>query len=188
MPVPVLETERLTLRALTDADREPFAAMNADPRVMEHFPAPMDREASDGFVDRILQRWEEEGMGLWAVERRDDGRFLGFTGLVLERGMPFSPVVEIGWRFGPAAWGSGYATEAARAALRFGFEVLGLEEIQSWTVPANAPSRRVMERIGMTHDPADDFDHPRHLANDRIRRHVRYRLTRERWASPALPG
>jgi RimJ/RimL family protein N-acetyltransferase len=188
MPVPELTTARLTLRGFGDADRAPFAAMNGDPLVMEHFPAPLSRAESDAFVDRIVRRWEDDGLGLWAVERREDHRFLGFTGLVVEySGMPFGPAIEIGWRFAAGAWGSGYATEAARAALRYGFEVAGLDEIMSWTVPANLASRRVMERIGMVHDPADDFDHPRHLANDRIRRHVRYRLSRDQWAAQ-LPG
>ena len=189
MPAPEQNTERLVLRGFSDADREPFAAMNADPRVMEHFPTLLTRAESDAFVDRIQRRWDADGLGLWAVERREDGRFLGFTGLVLERsGMPLGPCVEIGWRFAAEAWGNGYATEAARAALRFGFEVLDLEEILSWTVPANTASRRVMERIGMTHDSADDFDHPRHLANDRIRRHVLYRVSREQWTALADPG
>jgi RimJ/RimL family protein N-acetyltransferase len=186
--VPRLRTERLVLRGFTEADREPFAAMNADPRVMEHFPGILDRAASDAFVDRILRRWEDDGVALWAVERIADSRFLGFTGLTPEPpDGPLGPVVEIGWRFVADAWGRGYATEAARAVLRFGFEALGLDEIQSWTVPANIASRRVMERIGMTHDPADDFDHPRHLASERLRRHVRYRLWRDDYARSSRP-
>jgi RimJ/RimL family protein N-acetyltransferase len=185
MPIPELLTDRLRLRGFRDDDRGPFAAMNEDPRVMEHFPGPLTAAESDALLDRILDRWASDELGLWAVERREDGAFLGFTGLVLERGMPFSPAVEVGWRFAVDAWGHGYATEAARAAVGFGFGDRGLEDILSWTVPANLPSRRVMERIGMTHDPADDFDHPRHLANDRIRRHVLYRLSRERWLALA---
>jgi RimJ/RimL family protein N-acetyltransferase len=189
VPASELLTPRLRLRGFTDADLEPFAAMNADPRVMEHFPSPLTREQSDGLVDRIAARWESDGFGLWAVERLEDGVFLGFTGLTPPGfDANFTPCVEIGWRFAVDAWGHGYATEAARAALRFGFEELELDEILSWTIPDNWPSRRVMERIGMTHDPADDFDHPRHLANDRIRRHVLYRLSRQRWASLGDPG
>ena len=186
MPIPELTTERLVLRRFREADRAPFATMNGDPRVMEHFPRPLTEAESDAFVDRIIAHWAQDGHGLWAVERRDDGRFLGFTGLVLERfDFPFVPAVEVGWRFAVDAWGHGYATEAARVAVRYGFEELALDEILSWTIPANAPSRRVMERIGMTHDAADDFDHPHHLANDRIRRHVLYRLTKDRWAESA---
>ena len=189
MPVPELTTERLLLRGFTDADRAPFAALNSDPRVMEHFPKPLTPDESDGFVDRIGQRWTEDGAGLWAVERRADACFLGFVGLVPEpSGMPHSPCVEIGWRFAAEAWSRGYATEAARAAVRFGFQELGLGEILSWTVPANLASRRVMERLGMTHDPADDFDHPRHLDDDRIRRNVLYRLPREHWLASRDAG
>ena len=162
--------------------------MNADPRVMEHFPSILSRDESDALVDRIGARWESDGFGLWAVERIEDEVFLGFTGLAPPGfEASFTPCVEVGWRLAVDAWGHGFATEAARAALRFGFEELDLEEILSWTIPDNAPSRRVMERIGMTHDPADDFDHPRHLANERIRRHVLYRLSRKRWASSTAP-
>ncbi len=187
-PTPDLATERLRLRGFREADRAPFAAMNADPRVMEHFPRALTRAESDAFVDRIIARWVQDGHGLWAVERLADGRFLGFTGLVLERfDFPFAPAVEVGWRYAVDAWGHGYATEAARAVVRFGFEELALGEILSWTIPTNAPSRRVMERIGMTHDPCDDFDHPHHLTNDRIRRHVLYRLPKDRWESLQEP-
>lgn len=155
---------------------------------MEHFPSILSRDESDALVDRIGARWESDGFGLWAVERIEDEVFLGFTGLAPPGfEASFTPCVEVGWRLAVDAWGHGFATEAARAALRFGFEELDLEEILSWTIPDNAPSRRVMERIGMTHDPADDFDHPRHLANERIRRHVLYRLSRKRWASSTAP-
>jgi RimJ/RimL family protein N-acetyltransferase len=178
--IPRLVTDRLALREWRDADREPFAAMNADPRVMEHFPAILTRTASDAFVDRIVARWSEDGHGLWAVEQTADGAFLGFTGLAAPvvdvPGMP--PFVEVGWRFAVDAWGHGYATEAARAAVAWGFEVLGIDEIASWTTVANARSRAVMERIGMTHDPADDFEHPRLPVGHPQRPHVLYRLRR----------
>jgi len=189
-PVPRLETDRLVLREFLDRDRAPFAALNADARVMEHFPNALTREESDGLVDRIGQHWAEDGVGLWAVERRDDGAFLGFTGLAPPRfEAAFTPCVEVGWRLAAEAWGHGYATEAARAALAFGFEVRGLSEILSWTVPANLPSRAVMERIGMTHDPADDFDHPNIAVGSPLRRHVLYRLSREEWlAARELDG
>ncbi|MES1239233.1 MAG: GNAT family N-acetyltransferase, partial [Chloroflexota bacterium] len=122
------------------------------------------------------------GFGLWVVEAAGDGTFLGFTGLTRPRfDAPFMPAVEVGWRFARHTWGKGYATEAARAALGFGFEVLGLEEIVSFTSPANERSWRVMERLGMTHDPADDFDHPRLPEGHRLRRHLLYRLPRAAW-------
>jgi RimJ/RimL family protein N-acetyltransferase len=180
--IPELRTERLILRAWRDADLEPFATMNGDPAVMSHFVAPLTREESDRLVDRIRQSWATQGFGLWAVERQADGRFLGFTGLALHTfEAPFTPAVEIGWRLATDAWGHGYATEAARAAVRYGFETLGLDEILSWTTVANEPSRRVMERLGMTRTPADDFDHPSIPAGHHQRPHVLYRLSRSSW-------
>jgi RimJ/RimL family protein N-acetyltransferase len=185
MAVPSVETERLLLREWRDADRDPFASMNADLRVMEHFPKRLTPEESDAFVERMAERWAADGFGLWAVERRSDGRFLGFTGLAAPTfEAHFTPCVEIGWRFAVEAWGQGYATESAQAALRFGFEVLDLAEIVSFTVPANTRSRAVMERLGMTRDPADDFDHPRLPDGHPLRRHVTYRLRRDRWLEP----
>ena len=188
-PVARLETDRLVLREFLDRDRAPFAALNADARVMEHFPNALTRGESDELVDRIGQYWAEDGVGLWAVERRDDGAFLGFTGLAPPRfEAAFTPCVEVGWRLAAEAWGHGYATEAARAALAFGFEVRGLSEILSWTVPANLRSRAVMERIGMTHDPADDFDHPNIAVGSPLRRHVLYRLSHDRWLATREAG
>jgi RimJ/RimL family protein N-acetyltransferase len=186
---PGVQTERLLLRAFLDRDREPFAAMNADPRVMEHFPGTLTRDESDALVERIAERWAEDGLGLWAVERREDGAFLGFTGLAPPRfEASFTPCVEVGWRLAVDAWGHGYATEAARASLRFGFEDRDLDEILSWTVPANVRSRAVMERLGMTHDPADDFDHPSLPVGSPLRRHVLYRLSREGWLATRSRG
>lgn len=182
MDAPTIVTARLRLRAWEERDRAPFAALNADPVVMEHFPGPMTRAESDAMVDRIHARWAADGFGLWAVDRLDDGRFTGFVGLAPPTfEASFTPCVEIGWRLVPAAWGQGFATEAAEAALAFGFETVGLDEIQSWTIPANTRSQAVMTRIGMTHDPADDFDHPRFPEGHRLQRHVRYRLSRSRW-------
>lgn len=177
--IPRLATERLLLREWHDADREPFAAMNGDPRVMEHFPSTLTRVESDALVDRIVAHWREDGVGLWAVERASDGAFLGFTGLaapVDTPGMP--PFTEVGWRFAVDAWGHGYATEAARAAVGWGFDVVGLDAIASWTTVANVKSQAVMTRIGMTRDPDDDFDHPRLPEGHPQRRHVLYRLRR----------
>ncbi|MFL5725788.1 MAG: GNAT family N-acetyltransferase [Chloroflexota bacterium] len=185
--IPRLTTARLLLREWSKEDLEPFAALNADPRVMEHFPSVLTRDESDALVRRIEVRWSDDGLGLWAVERHEDGRFLGFTGLTPPSfEASFTPCVEIGWRFGVEAWGHGYATEAARAALAFGFAERGLMEILSWTVPANLRSRAVMERLGMTHDPADDFEHPNIPAGSALSRHVLYRLTRAAWI--AGPG
>ncbi|MEA2517997.1 MAG: hypothetical protein QOF49_77, partial [Chloroflexota bacterium] len=132
--IPRLTTERLLLRAFHDADREPFARLNADPGVMEFLGGPLDRAASDALVDRIGAHWRAEGHGLWAVERRSDAAFVGFVGLAKPAfDAVFTPCVEVGWRLAADAWGHGFATEAARAALRFGFETLSLTEILSFT-------------------------------------------------------
>ena len=191
MPVPELATARLRLRGWRDADRDPWAALNADPEVMAHFPTTLTRATSDRLVDLTMDGWAENGFGLWAMERVEDGLFLGFTGLSRPSfEAHFTPAVEVGWRLARHAWGHGFATEAARAALAFGFETLGLEEIVSFTVPANARSRAVMERIGMHHDPADDFDHPKLPEGHLLRPHVLYRLRRTEWAArnPATPA
>lgn len=177
-----LTTDRLVLRQWTDADYEPFAALNADPVVMEHFPAPVTREASDALIDRVKPLIESGGFGLWAVEVRETGQFIGFTGLsVPSFEAHFMPAVEIGWRLAKDAWGKGYATEAALASLEFGFGPAGLDEIVSFTATTNLPSQRVMQRIGMTHDEAGDFDHPRLEPGHRLERHVLYRITRAQW-------
>jgi RimJ/RimL family protein N-acetyltransferase len=179
---PTLTTPRLVLRRFREHDREPFARMNADPHVMHHFPAVLDRAESDALVERIEAAFEILGYGLWAVERTTDHRFLGFTGLALHAfEAPFTPCVEIGWRFAAEVWGHGYATEAATAAMSFGFDSAELPEIVSFTIPANTRSRRVMERLGMHRDPADDFDHPRIPESHPLRRHVLYRLLRGEW-------
>jgi ribosomal-protein-alanine N-acetyltransferase len=172
-----LETERLLLRRWRDSDREPFAALNADPEVMRHFPAPLSRADSDAMVERIRASFEEHGYGLYAVERRDEGDFIGFVGLAqLTYDAHFTPAVEIGWRLARHAWGRGYATEAARAVVDHAFGPLGLAELVSVTAPINEPSWRVMERIGMTRDPAEDFHHPRVEPGHPLALHVLYRL------------
>lgn len=174
VPVPVPVPARLTLRDWRESDREPFAALNADPRVMEHFPSTLDRVSSDALAARLETRLRAQGWGLWAVDL--DGEFIGFTGLARPSfEAPFMPAVEIGWRLAPHAWGHGYATEAAIAAAAYAFEVLGLDELVSFTTVRNMTSRRVMERIGMTHDERDDFDHP-NLVGHPQQRHVLYRL------------
>jgi RimJ/RimL family protein N-acetyltransferase len=177
-----LTTDRLVLRQWKDSDYEPFAALNADPAVMEHFPNAMTRAESDTMVDRLKASIDERGFGLWAVEVRETGQFIGFTGLsVPSFEAPFTPCVEIGWRLVKDAWGNGYASEGARAALGWAFGPLELDEVVSFTATTNKPSQRVMERIGMTHDEADDFDHPRLPAGHRLQRHVLYRITRAQW-------
>jgi RimJ/RimL family protein N-acetyltransferase len=177
-----LITERLLMRQWRDSDREPFAALNADPVVMEHFPALQTREQSDALIDRNSPEIDGRGWGLWALEVRETGRFIGFTGLsVPSFEAHFTPAVEIGWRLAKEAWGNGYASEAARAALAHGFGPAGLEEIVSFTATTNLPSQRVMQRIGMTHDEADDFDHVRLPDGHRLQRHVLYRIDRAQW-------
>ena len=184
MSVPEIKTDRLLLRALTSADRQSFAAMNADPEVMTYMSRSLDRSGSDLFLARIQDHWDAHGFGLWAIERPNDGAFLGFAGLSAPAfEAPFTPAIEVGWRLAREAWGYGYATEAGEAALDHGFEVLGLPEIVSFTATGNDRSRRVMERLGMTHDPADDFDYPLVPPGHIVHRQVLYRLLSTRWRS-----
>jgi ribosomal-protein-alanine N-acetyltransferase len=177
LPPDRLDTPRLRLRRWREADREPFAAINADPLVMEHFPERLTQRQSDDLIEKIELGFEANGYGLWALEPRASGEFVGFTGLAMTKfDAHFTPAVEIGWRLARTAWGKGYATEAAQAALGFGFEEVGLVEIVSFTTVANARSRAVMERIGMAQDPAEDFDHPGIPTGHRQRRQVLYRI------------
>lgn len=177
-PAPTLQTDRLVLRPWRESDREPFAALNADPLVMELFPSTLSRDESDALVDRIVERWRDGRPSLWAVEVPGEAEFIGFVGL-LEPSFeaPFTPCVEVGWRIAAQWWGRGFAPEAATAALAYGFEELELDEIVSFTSVDNAKSRRVMEKIGLGHDEGDDFDHPSLPAGDRLERHVLYRTT-----------
>jgi len=175
--VPALTTACLVLRPWRDDDLAPFAALNADPRVMEFFPGVLSRVESDGLAARIRLHMKAHGFGLWAVELPGVAPFIGFVGLMtVPPALPFAPAVEVGWRLAHEHWGRGYATEAARAAVEFGFGVLGLGEIVSFTAERNRPSRAVMERLGMTHSPAEDFAHPAIPAGHALRRHVLYRL------------
>lgn len=172
-----LRTERLLLRSWRHSDRAPYAALNADPEVMEHFPAPLTREQSDAHVDRMSAALDAQGWGLWAVEVPDEAAFIGFIGLAVPGfEAHFTPCVEVGWRLARSAWGRGYAPEGARAALAFAFAELGLDEVVSFTSVGNTKSRRVMEKIGMTHDSTEDFDHPNVPADSPVRRHVLYRI------------
>jgi RimJ/RimL family protein N-acetyltransferase len=185
MPPDVLRTDRLRLRRWTDADRDAFAALNADPEVMRYFPSVQDRARSDALVDQVDARVAAEGWGLWAVERQDTGEFVGFTGLhPVPDDYPAAPGVEVGWRLARAHWGQGFAPEAARAALRVAFEDLGLAEVVSFTTASNAPSRRVMEKLGLTHRPERDFDHPR-TPGWWGQRHVLYAIDAATWRASA---
>lgn len=169
----MLETPRLVLRRWVEEDRVPFAAMNADPAVMEYLPKVLDRAESDAMFDRIVET------NLLVAEAKPGGAFVGFIGLSQPRFTAhFTPCTEVAWRLVRSAWGHGYATEGARAALAYGFDALGLDEIVSFTVPANVRSRRVMEKLGMTRSPHEDFDHPALAEGHPLRRHVLYRLGR----------
>ncbi|HEV7956982.1 MAG: acetyltransferase, family protein [Microbacteriaceae bacterium] len=179
----MIRTERLLLRQWTDDDLDPFAQLNADPEVMRHFPAPLARPQSDVLAAVIRSRLDRDGWGLWAVEVTDatsplKGHFIGFTGLTRQT-FPahFTPAIEVGWRLARHAWGNGFATEAARAAIAHGFTRLGLNEIVSMAALGNIRSRAVMERLGMTHDPGDDFEHPQVPQGSPLRAHVLYRLS-----------
>jgi RimJ/RimL family protein N-acetyltransferase len=173
-----LSTARLLLRRWRETDHAPFAVLNADPMVMEYFPDRLTRTESDDMIARIEVGFATRGYGLWALEVRATGEFVGFTGLAVPSfNAHFTPAVEVGWRLARSAWGQGYATEAGLASVAFGFRDAGLDEIVSFTSAVNVRSRAVMERIGMTHDPADDFDHPELDETDLLRPHVLYRIS-----------
>jgi len=176
-PDTVLTTPRLVLRLWRSSDRAPFAAMNDDAAVMAWFPARLTAAESDGLADAIEAHHRTHGFGLWALEIPGVAPFAGYVGLSVPGfAAPFTPCVEIGWRLAAAHWGRGYATEAARAVLTRAWDVLGLEEVVSFTTAGNARSRAVMARLGMRYDPADDFDHPRLAPGHPLRRHVLYRV------------
>jgi RimJ/RimL family protein N-acetyltransferase len=186
-----LTTPRLLLRSWRPSDREPFRAINADPRVMEFFPSTLTAAESDALADRIEAHFAEYGFGGFAAELRANGAFIGFIGLAVpnfdvafllppsERvAAHASPVVEVGWRLAHESWGHGLATEGARAAVHYAFETLNLPSLVSFTVPANMRSRRVMEKIGMVHDPSANFLHPNLPEGHPLRPHVLYRMSR----------
>lgn len=181
----MIKTKRLILRPWQEADLEPFAALNADPRVMEYFPSPLSRQESEQMVKRMQTKIEERGWGLWAASLAENGKFIGFIGMndvpKITLPDPFTPAVEVGWRLAHPFWGKGYATEGAQACLKYGFEMLKLEEIVSFTAVQNKRSRAVMERIGMHHDPKDDFDHPKLSEDHWLKRHVLYRIKKNEW-------
>ncbi|MGB8543144.1 MAG: GNAT family N-acetyltransferase [Candidatus Acidiferrales bacterium] len=175
----MIETERLLLRRWNEEDREPFYRVNADPRVMEFMPECMTRAESDLLFERINEHFRKRGFGLFAAELRENHSFIGFVGLAVPSFKArFTPCVEIGWRLSADHWGHGLATEGARAVARYAFGELALDELVSFTVPENVRSRRIMEKIGMTRNAADDFDHPSLPEGHRLRRHLLYRLRR----------
>jgi RimJ/RimL family protein N-acetyltransferase len=174
-----VRTDRLVMRRWRESDREPFAALNADPGTMRYFPATLDRAASDAFVDYIEARFDEQGYGLWALEIAETGEFIGFTGLnPLPPDVPGAGGMEVGWRLAKHAWHHGYATEAARAAVSVAFDGVGLDELWSMTAVLNEPSQAVMRRLGMTE--VARFEHPRVPPGHPLRPHVTYHLARPR--------
>ncbi len=180
--LPEIRTARLVLRDWRDSDLEPLAAMNGHPRVAEYLPAPLTRAESDALAARVRAAIAEHGIGPWVLEAPGRAPFVGFAGLARPRWQAhFTPCVEVAWRLAAAHWGRGYATEAARAALTYGLETLGLPEIVSFTVAANTRSWRVMVALGMARVPDGDFDHPRLPEGHALRRHILYRIDREGW-------
>ena len=179
-------TERLRLRQWTPQDREPFAAMNADPEVMKYFANVETREGSFRTIDIWQSELEERGWSNWAVEQVESRAFIGFVGLsVPRRSLPFMPCVEIGWRLARSYWGKGFATEAAKGSLRVAFERLNLDKVVSFTSVINRPSRAVMERIGMANS-REDFDHPALPEGSELRRHCLYKITCAQWSGSGL--
>lgn len=185
----MLTTSRLRLRLWRDEDLEPFAALNADPRVREFFPSVQTHQESADSIQFIRDHWQRRGFGAWAVEVIGGAPFIGFIGLsVPSFDAHFTPCVELGYRLAFEHWGHGYATEGSRAALTFGFATVGLPEIVALTAVSNERSRRVMERLGMTRNPLDDFDHPNIATGHPLRHCVLYRLTANEWAARATRG
>ena len=184
-----IETERLVLRDWADADSEPFARMNADPRVMEFFPKPLERSESDALIAREHERIAERGYGLYAAEEKASHTFIGFVGLAEVRfPAAFAPATEVGWRLSRQSWGNGYATEGARAVVADAFSRLEFESLVSFTAEWNTRSRRVMEKIGMIRDMAGDFMHPALPAEHKLAPQVLYRIDRDAWQAQKRDG
>ncbi|MGO3740773.1 GNAT family N-acetyltransferase [Kerstersia sp.] len=175
---PSLRTQRLLLRPWRDSDLEPFAALNADPQVMRFFPSVLARKESDVLAGRLRAAFLDQGYGIWAVEVPGQAAFIGFVGLAIPQfDAHFMPCMELAWRLSSRWWGQGMAPEAARAVRSYAFDRLGQKALVAYTLAENQPSRRVMEKLGMTHDPAEDFDHPLLPAGHPMARHVLYRQT-----------
>ncbi|WP_415895135.1 GNAT family N-acetyltransferase [Neptuniibacter sp. PT34_22] len=181
----ILTTERLTLRSWREADSQPFfEQINSDPDVMGYFPSTLSREESDALATELQRRIDVNGWGLWAVEEKSSGQFIGFVGFnspLIE--LPFTPCVEVGWRLSQAFWGKGYATEAAKKALEFAFVELGLDEVVSFTAVPNLRSQAVMTRLGLR-DTGDNFNHPAVPSDSPLYEHVLFKITRDEWAEP----
>ncbi|KPB71936.1 GNAT family N-acetyltransferase [Pseudomonas cannabina] len=187
-PILKLDSARLLMRQWRDDDLPVFAAMCTDPQVMRYFPAPLSRLESAAMIGRLRGHFAELGFGFWALERKDTGEFIGFTGLhVVGFKAPFTPAIEIGWRLAREHWGLGFASEAAWTALGCGFERLKLEEIVSFTAFNNQPSQKVMQAIGMQHDESDNFEHPDLPDGHPLKPHVLYRISREQWLNTQSP-
>lgn len=181
-PIFELNSARLLMRQWRDDDLPAFAQMCADPQVMRYFPQPLSRMESAKLIGRVRGHFAEYGFGFWALERKDSGEFIGFTGLsVVGFEAGFTPAVEIGWRLAREHWGLGYASEAAWTVLGCGFEHLDLDEIVAFAAVNNLPSQKVMQAIGMRNDPADNFDHPKLPSGHPLRPHVLYRINRAGW-------
>ena len=175
----ILETDRLILRLWQSSDVDGMAAIDQDPKVCQYLPAIGTRATTEAGVQRILNHYQEHGFCLYAVELKENNEFIGFLGLSIPSfESHFTPAVEIGWRLASRHWNKGYATEGAKAVLKYGFLTLNLDEIVSFTVVNNRASRRIMEKIGLHHNPDDDFNHPRLAADSPLRRHVLYRLSK----------
>lgn len=186
---PTLRTERLILRPWRDADREPFAKLNADPEVMMHLPAELSAKQSNAFIARINAHFDHHGFGLWAVEVPYVAPFVGFVGLwTTPFRAHFTPAVELGWRLARDYWGQGYATEGATAAVRYGFDEAGLSEVVCYAQPKHQRSARVMQKVGMTHDPVDDFQHPRLPLGHPMREQMLWRIDRAQWRAHVRRG
>lgn len=174
-----METTRLKLREWKEEDLNPFFKLNSNSDVMEFFPSKLSKEESDASVDGIIKHFETYGFGLYAVEKKDSQEFIGFVGMQhVPFTAKFTPAIEIGWRLHPDFWGNGYATEAAQKVLEFAWNDLGIQEVVALVVPENKKSRRVMEKLGMTHSPAEDFLHPHpKLKNTKLEKHTLYRIS-----------
>ena len=178
----IIETDRLILRTWNDNDLQPMLAINQDPKVMEYFPSLQDLEMTKNFIDKVNAHFENHGYSLYAVIKKDTTEFIGFTGLLIaDFASHFTPATEIGWRLSSNHWGQGFATEGAKAVLDYAFRELKLTEIVSFTAAGNAKSIRVMQKIGLQHNAADDFDHPKLDDKSPLKRHVLYRINQEKY-------
>jgi len=178
-----MTTERLILRSWKDSDYLPFFKINSDPDVMEFFPELLSHEESDEMATEIQRRINKNGWGFWAVEEKKSQMFIGFVGLNQPTyKLPFNPCIEVGWRLSKKFWGLGYATEAAKSALGYAFDILLLNKVVAFTPVSNKRSRAVMGRLGMI-DSRKNFSHPQVPVNSKLKEHVLYKITREQWQS-----